>query len=381
MENELRVQEAVYQTTPLRHDREKSTVYGIKVVSWGDTITGLRTYESSCGIDVNKFHNSKSNIDHQPDPNGAVYGVRFGRVFNPRVGTDGIYADYRYNPEHKHARDFAWWVDNDPTAIGFSIDAMSKIERRSNGKIGIVGFKKVNSVDVVGDPASTKGVFESKMNQEPAAPTVDESGQSTEVDLDIEGEGDSPDEMQGTGADEELGNLASKLFLAGDSLDKEKVCRVLRSLADLVEDMEGDGESEEQSYEDEGDKTPKEEDEKMVQESVITELQEKVAKLETELNEYRTQESRRTEYETKKVAMRAKCKEMKLEDKHVSDLFIDNLASQEDDKTVVRMIEDRISLTKTNTSVGVNHVLPISVGATGGKMNKDEMKNFLKGVK
>ena len=378
MDNKLRVQEAVYQNAAIRHDRDKSTVYGIKVVSWGDTITGKRTYESTAGIDVNKFHGVKSNIDHQPDPNGAVYGVRFGRVFNPKVGHDGIYADFRYNPEHRHAKDFAWWVDNDPTAIGFSIDAMSKFERRSDGKIAIVGFSKVNSVDVVGDPASTKGVFESKVNQEPAAPTVDESGQSTDVDLGIEGEGSAPDEMQGTGADEELGNLASKLFLAGDSLDKEKVCRVLRSLADLIEDMEGDGESEE-SYEEGDSNTPKEEDEEMVQESVITELQEKVKTLETQLNEYRTQESRMKEYETKKVNARAKCKDMKLADKFVNDTFINLLASQDEDAQVVRLIEDRISIT-ANTGTG-NHVLPISVGNGTSKMTDEEVKKFLLGVK
>jgi hypothetical protein len=369
---ELRIQEATYQNTSVRHDPEKSIVYGVKLVSWGESFH-KRVYESCCGADVNKFHGAKSNIDHQPDPNGARYGVRFGRVFNPVVKGDGIYGDFKYNPKHSAAESFVWWVDNDPAAIGFSIDAMSKIERLRDGRLAVKGFTKVNSVDVVGDPASTKGVFESRMNQEPATP---EGGapDDSEMNLDVDEAAATPDDLKDTGCDEELGALMSAVFMNSDTLDKVKLARTLRSVADLLEDMDGgDGESEE--YEDESTEgeAPQEEETKM-QESTIKELTAKVEKLTADLTEARLQESKRAEFEARKVAMRKRCTEAKLAETAISDVFVENLAAQDSEEVVTRLLEDRVSLTKGTKITGVQ---PVSVGAISDKLSDEQMEKFL----
>ena len=102
------------------------------------------------------------NLDH-PKPNQEMreFTERFGRITNVRMGKDGLYADMTYNPAHPLAKAFTWWVQNDPNAVGLSHNATARIERNREGKDQVAEILEVESVDLVADPATTKGLLES----------------------------------------------------------------------------------------------------------------------------------------------------------------------------------------------------------------------------
>jgi hypothetical protein len=105
------------------------------------------------------------NLDH-PKPNQEMreFTERFGRLQNVRMGQDGLYADMTYNPAHPLAKAFDWWVKNDPNAVGLSHNATARIQRNREGRDEVTEIIEVESVDLVADPATTKGLLESLQN-------------------------------------------------------------------------------------------------------------------------------------------------------------------------------------------------------------------------
>lgn len=345
MSEEIRLEESlVTQPAKLRHDSSKGIVYGVKLVSFGESLQ-KRTYDKSCAKDVNKYHGAKVNINHQKNPESAPFESRFGKIFNPKVGTDGIYGDMKYNPEHQFAKQFAWWVDNDPEAIGLSHNVMAHATKLKDGKLVVTGFKKVDSVDLVADPTSNKNLFESKMpfeeddkTQEPASPKDEPMEPSEEY---------APEDEEPTLFDEALAKLAEAAVLEAAKLDCAECARKVRAIADLLDDMEG-GEDyqEEDGSEESEESTPEEEPMKESKDLNQNESQmrQEIDALKAELAEIRLRESKALEFSKRKVAMRQKCVDAKLSDRAISDLFIESLASQDSDEIVQRMIEDRSEL-------------------------------------
>lgn len=102
------------------------------------------------------------NIDHpKPQQEMRDFCERFGRIQNVRMGRDGLYADMVYNPAHPYAKAFDWWVKHDPQAVGLSHNATARIQRNREGKDEVTEILSVESVDLVADPATTKGLLES----------------------------------------------------------------------------------------------------------------------------------------------------------------------------------------------------------------------------
>lgn len=102
------------------------------------------------------------NIDHpKPQQEMRDFCERFGRIQNVRMGRDGLYADMVYNPAHPYAKAFDWWVKHDPKAVGLSHNATARIQRNREGKDEVTEILSVESVDLVADPATTKGLLES----------------------------------------------------------------------------------------------------------------------------------------------------------------------------------------------------------------------------
>lgn len=337
---EIRLKESlVQQPAALRHDPAKGLVFGVKLVSFGES-SNKRIYDKSCAADVNKYHGVKVNIDHQENPESAPFRSRFGRISNPTIGSDGLYGTLKYNPKHQFAEQFKWFVDNDPTAIGLSHNAVGKLGRMEHGKMVVTGFAKVDSVDIVGDPASTHGLFESKGQQEPAAPEVDD-----DVENQTNFGEETPDEEPSL-FDEALAKLAEAAVLEAAKLDCAECARKVRAIADLLDDMEGGESLEEGTSETTGEQKPQESEEEQMKESKdqnekVDALEKLVATLQAELTEIRVRESKAVEYSKRKLAMKQRCIEAKLDENIVSETFIDTLASQVEDDVILRLIEDR----------------------------------------
>lgn len=107
------------------------------------------------------YEGAKVNIDHVAkagDPRS--YSDRFGVVKNVSVAADGLYGDIHYNPKHPLAERFAWDAANEPSNVGMSHDVIGRTSTKG-GKLIVEEIKKVRSVDIVADPATTRGLFES----------------------------------------------------------------------------------------------------------------------------------------------------------------------------------------------------------------------------
>jgi hypothetical protein len=109
---------------------------------------------------LEKYDGVMVNIDHPKGEGPVKYEARFGRLRNPRMGKDGIYADLHYNPKHPLAEGFAWFAAEDPGAVGLSHNAQARTKMRE-GVEEVDEIVKVDSVDLVAEPASTAGLLES----------------------------------------------------------------------------------------------------------------------------------------------------------------------------------------------------------------------------
>lgn len=112
---------------------------------------------------LEKYNGALVNIDHPEKDGPRKYEDRFGRLVNPRLEADGIYADLHYNPKHPLAEGFAWWAKNDPSAVGLSHNAQARTSMNREGVEEIEEIVEVTSVDLVAEPATTAGLLECVM--------------------------------------------------------------------------------------------------------------------------------------------------------------------------------------------------------------------------
>ncbi|MBQ1278352.1 MAG: hypothetical protein IIY07_06875, partial [Thermoguttaceae bacterium] len=80
---------------------------------------------------------------------------------------NGLYGDFHFNPKHPLAEQMLWDAEKAPENFGFShnVEAVVRLE---NGAQIVDKIVRVRSVDLVADPATTSGLFES----ERATPTI-----------------------------------------------------------------------------------------------------------------------------------------------------------------------------------------------------------------
>ncbi len=134
----------------------------------GVTVLGLTsrnrrryTSEAAAGA-LSLYEGALVNLDHPDRPEGQrSVRDRFGRLVNVRFEGGRVKADLRYNPEHPFAPTLEWFAKNDPGAIGLSHNAVG--EGKDEGGVFVV--KKIvdlRSVDLVAEPATTRGLFEEK---------------------------------------------------------------------------------------------------------------------------------------------------------------------------------------------------------------------------
>lgn len=144
-------------------DRDNGVVRGVKLIGLSSA-NGREYLPEALTAARAMYEGAKVNINHPAkatDPRN--YGDRFGCVKNVCVKADGLYGDLHYNPKHPIAEQFAWDAENQPANVGMSHVVEGRTANRG-GKVVVEEIKKVRSVDVVADPATTRGLFE---QQEP----------------------------------------------------------------------------------------------------------------------------------------------------------------------------------------------------------------------
>lgn len=116
---------------------------------------GFHLYE---GVIVNTNHDRVNHTDRNVED-------RIGRIVNVRyVEGDGIFGDFEILTSHPMSERVMEAAERMPSAMGFS--HLADCARRKAGGIDeVIAIRKVYSVDLVGNPATTSSMYESEGNE------------------------------------------------------------------------------------------------------------------------------------------------------------------------------------------------------------------------
>ena len=127
-----------------------------------------RSYE---GAKVNINHpkgHPLSPRDYQ-DRLGVVRGVQF------RTG-EGLFGDLHFNPRHALSEQLVWDAEHAPQNVGMSHNVLARTKQQGEETV-VEAITKVQSIDLVADPATTNGLYEhatetaANLDSTPASPS------------------------------------------------------------------------------------------------------------------------------------------------------------------------------------------------------------------
>lgn len=115
------------------------------------------------------YEGAKVNVNH------AGGGPLAARDYRDRIGViravesraDGLYGDLHFNPRHALAGQLLWDAEHAPENVGLSHNVQARTHRDGEQTV-VEAIIHVQSVDLVADPATTQGLFESE-----ATPTLE----------------------------------------------------------------------------------------------------------------------------------------------------------------------------------------------------------------
>lgn len=150
-------------------DREAGLIRGVKLLGLAAPTKNRRYAGQAAKKAVPLYEGARVYLNHPKKTETSEprsFGDRFGTIVNPeyREG-DGNYGDLKYIPDHPMAKAILWLAENDPKSFGMSHRAQGK-SRMENGTQVIEEITSVVSVDLVSDPATTNGLFESKESED-----------------------------------------------------------------------------------------------------------------------------------------------------------------------------------------------------------------------
>ncbi len=152
----------------MRVDRQAGVIRGVKVL--GLESRNGRTYlPEALAQAASLYEEAKVNVNH---PKGHPGGPR---DYQDRIGTirgvsvrqnEGLFGDFHFNPKHALAEQLIWDAEHAPENVGFSHNVEARVGRRGD-RVVVEAITRVQSVDLVADPATTRGLFESTETAKP----------------------------------------------------------------------------------------------------------------------------------------------------------------------------------------------------------------------
>jgi len=150
-------------------DRESGVIKGVKIL--GRTSLNGRTYSDQALDDAARlYEGAKVNLDHpsKTDPHAdRSIADRLGVLRNIERRSDGVYGDLHMLTSHPLAAMVMEAAEKFPDTLGLSQNAHGQV-RKERGETIVETIEVVHSVDLVQDPATVAGLFESLENKEPA---------------------------------------------------------------------------------------------------------------------------------------------------------------------------------------------------------------------
>jgi len=204
----------------LRVDREQGIIEGVKILGL-KSLNG-REYTPDAAREARGLYEGIAvNVDHVEGKAQRSYAQRIGKLSGVEIREDGLYGRLLVNPKHSLAEQLFWDAENAPDKVGLSHDARGKTKRR-NGRTVVESIDAVRSVDLVAEPASTAGLFESISQEEAEVDVLD----LREATLDQLRE-HRPDLLD---------SITAELAEAGDSKAKDaKIADLQKQLNEMIE--------------------------------------------------------------------------------------------------------------------------------------------------
>lgn len=130
-------------------------------------------YKNAIGL----YENASVYLDHHS------YSVKDKFAWLENVRHDdktGLWGDLVANEKHPFYDQFMWWAENKPSKIGLSQAVVVRVPFGTEEASEIVRVKRV---DIVDDPATTKGLFENKHIDTPITPVKDKNMELKDLDI------------------------------------------------------------------------------------------------------------------------------------------------------------------------------------------------------
>jgi hypothetical protein len=151
----------------LRVDREAGVIRGVKLLGLSSR-NGRRYLTQALTDAIGLYEGAKVNINHPKghplaprdyqDRLGVVRGVAF------RPG-EGLFGDLHFNPRHSLSEQLVWDAEHAPQNVGMSHNVLARTKQHENETV-VEAITKVQSIDLVADPATTSGLFEQEEEQQ-----------------------------------------------------------------------------------------------------------------------------------------------------------------------------------------------------------------------
>ncbi len=151
----------------LRVDRDAGVIRGVKLLGLASR-NGRRYRERALVDAIGLYEGAKVNINHPKghplaprdyqDRLGMVRGVEF------RAG-EGLFGDLHFNPQHPLSEQLVWDAENAPQNLGMSHNVLART-KQAGDETFVEAITKVQSIDLVADPATTSGLYEHAVSQE-----------------------------------------------------------------------------------------------------------------------------------------------------------------------------------------------------------------------
>ena len=159
--NELLQEFCDSRGVPMRVDRQAGVIRGVKILGL-QSRNGRQYLPEALAKAVPLYEGAKVNVNH---PKGSPLsprdyqdriGVIRGAVLKPN---EGLFGDLHFNPKHVLAGQLAWDAEHAPENVGFSHNVQARTSRRDDVLL-VEEITRVQSVDLVADPATTRGLYE-----------------------------------------------------------------------------------------------------------------------------------------------------------------------------------------------------------------------------
>jgi hypothetical protein len=165
----------------MRVDCESGVLRGVKILGLKSR-NGRSYLPEALKQAAALYENAKVNVNHPKGHPAAPrdYQDRLGQIRGVELRPgEGLFGDLHFNPKHALAEQLVWDAEHAPENVGFSHNVEARTARRGD-EVVVEAITRVQSVDLVADPATTRGLFESleKSSETVESPTSSNLPQS-----------------------------------------------------------------------------------------------------------------------------------------------------------------------------------------------------------